>query len=109
MNSELPALHRALSKSDTALNNDDFWRKHLDPLKNVIPRGQFQSMKSDYTKFMDVMRTKRDTLQKFMDWGQKFEKNISDYHSAVDKFAAKERTFEKVYSQLIESGTVKRG
>ena len=66
-------------------------------------------MKSDYTKFMDVMRTKRDTLQKFMDWGQKFEKNISDYHSAVDKFVVKERTFEKVYSQLIESGTVKRG
>ena len=31
-------------------------------------------------------------------------KNISDYHSEDDKFAAKERTVEKVYSQTIESG-----
>ena len=50
------------------------------------------------------MRTKREPSQKFMDWEQKFEENISDYHSAVDKFAAKERTVEKVFSQLIESG-----
>ena len=92
-----------VGKSDTGLQNDGFWMKHLDSLKNVIPQGQFQSMKSDYIKFIAVVQTKRDALQKFMDWGQKFQNNISDYHSTVDKFTAKERVVEKVYSQLIDS------